>query len=128
MGTRKRTRTWLEQAIVLSAALACSGCTMLDNALAAIPVFAFLRSAPSFDPYEAPRPAPAGSVPFESPTGDLLPPQLATEAAIPRTAGHVRPAAGPKVAVTLTSERGAISAMLHGRLSHGLEIESSAKF
>jgi mono/diheme cytochrome c family protein len=53
---------------------------MLDNALASIPVFAFLRNAPSFDPYEATRPAPPGSVPFESPTGDLLPPQLATEA------------------------------------------------
>jgi mono/diheme cytochrome c family protein len=39
--------------------------------MASIPVFSFLRNAPSLDPYEAPRPAPAGSVPYLSPAGDI---------------------------------------------------------
>ncbi len=44
-----------------------TACTQIDNALARVPVFAFLREAPFFDPYEMPRMAPPGSVPFESP-------------------------------------------------------------
>ncbi|MGH7466777.1 MAG: c-type cytochrome [Longimicrobiales bacterium] len=39
--------------------------------MASIPVFSFLRDAPSLDPYEAPRPAPPNSVPFQSPAGDV---------------------------------------------------------
>jgi mono/diheme cytochrome c family protein len=46
-----------------------SACTRIDNALAAIPVFAFMRSAPSFDPYEGTRPPPPNSVPYETPNG-----------------------------------------------------------
>jgi mono/diheme cytochrome c family protein len=60
--------------VLVSALVGAAGCTRIDNALASIPIFAFMRSAPSFDPYEAPRPAPAGSVPFKAPTGVLLPP------------------------------------------------------
>ena len=59
--------------------LAAAGCTRIDNALAAVPIFSFLRSAPSFDPYEHPLPSPAGSVPFESPAGEILPPLAASE-------------------------------------------------
>jgi mono/diheme cytochrome c family protein len=55
-------------------ALSVAGCTALDNALAAVPFLAFMRSSPSFDPYEAPRPAPAGAVSFQSPVGEVLPP------------------------------------------------------
>jgi mono/diheme cytochrome c family protein len=55
-------------------ALPCAGCTPLDNALAAVPFLAFMRNAPSFDPYEATRPAPAGAVSFQSPVGEVMPP------------------------------------------------------
>ncbi|MBI4409242.1 MAG: cytochrome c [Gemmatimonadetes bacterium] len=59
-----------------------AACTALDNFLASIPVFSFLREAPFFDPYEAPRPAPAGAVPSESPAGEVLPPVAPTHAAL----------------------------------------------
>jgi len=75
-----------ERALRLTAlAFALAGttaCTQIDNALARVPVFAFLREAPSFDPYEMPRMAPPGSVPFESPVGRALPPTEATEAGL----------------------------------------------
>lgn len=71
------------QFALASALLATSaGCTPLDNALAAVPIFAFLRDAPSFDPYEHPLPAPPGSVPFLSPAGEIMAPLEATEAAL----------------------------------------------
>lgn len=59
-----------------------TACTQIDNTLAAVPVFAFLREAPFFDPYEMPRSAPPGSVPFASPVGRILPPIEATEAGL----------------------------------------------
>jgi mono/diheme cytochrome c family protein len=59
--------------------LAGASCTALDNALAAVPVFAFVREAPFFDPYEAPRPAPEFSVPFNTPAGEVVPAIVATE-------------------------------------------------
>jgi mono/diheme cytochrome c family protein len=59
-----------------------AGCTRFENVMASIPVFSFLRNAPSFDPYEAPRPAPYGSVPFNTPAGESLGPLEATEAAL----------------------------------------------
>ncbi|MGH7507615.1 MAG: c-type cytochrome [Longimicrobiales bacterium] len=62
--------------------IAAAGCTPLDNMLASVPFFSFLREAPSFDPYEAPRPAPPNSVPFSSPTEVLLPPLEASDAAL----------------------------------------------
>src|SRR5690606_2344696 len=49
---------------------------------ARVPALAFLRSAPSFDPYEAPRPAPPNSVPFASPAGAAEAPLAATEQAL----------------------------------------------
>ena len=56
--------------LALALALALSGCTRFENAMASIPVFSFLRDAPSIDPYEAPRAAPPGAVPYLSPAGD----------------------------------------------------------
>lgn len=68
--------------LAVALALVPSGCTRIDNALASIPFLAFMRDSPSFDPYEAPRPAPPGSVPFESPAGEVLPPLEGTIAAL----------------------------------------------
>ena len=63
--------------------LVVPGCTKIDNALASVPIFAFMRSAPSFDPYEMPLRAPPGSIPFSSPNGgELLPPLEGNAAAI----------------------------------------------
>jgi mono/diheme cytochrome c family protein len=50
--------------------------------MASVPIFSYLRNAPSLDPYEAPRPAPYGSVPFNTPAGESLGPVEATEAGL----------------------------------------------
>lgn len=68
--------------IALLGLAAGTGCTRIDNALASVPVFAFMRDAPSFDPYEHPLPPPPGSIPFESPAGPVLPPLAATDQAL----------------------------------------------
>lgn len=47
--------------------LAVSGCTALDDALASVPIFSFMRESAALDPYEAPRDAPPNAVPFASP-------------------------------------------------------------
>lgn len=77
-----RLRTLRGAALAALLALGSGGCTALDNALASVPFLSFMRNAPSLDPYEAPRPAPPGSVPFSSPNGDILPPMEGTEAAL----------------------------------------------
>jgi len=59
-----------------------SGCTRFENRMAAIPVFSFLRNAPFFDPYEAPRPAPVGSIPYISQNGFPDPELQPTEASL----------------------------------------------
>jgi mono/diheme cytochrome c family protein len=69
--------------------LSSTGCTRFENAMASIPVFSFLRNAPFFDPYEAPRPAPYGSVPFNTPAGESLGPLEATEASLNEFAGRI---------------------------------------
>jgi mono/diheme cytochrome c family protein len=87
------TNTKRNGSALLAAALllATSGCTRIDNALASVPFLAFMRSSPSFDPYEATRPAPPNTVPYESPAGEYVPPiasvqmgpvQVATEAGL----------------------------------------------
>jgi mono/diheme cytochrome c family protein len=68
---RKSGRAQRAAGPALALALLFSGCTRFENVMASVPVFSFLRNAPSFDPYEAPRPAPFGSVPFLSPAGDV---------------------------------------------------------
>jgi mono/diheme cytochrome c family protein len=63
------------RALLLVAALgAAAGCTEIDNALARVPIFAFMHSSPAFDPQENPRPAPPGAVPYLSPLGAIDPP------------------------------------------------------
>ncbi|HEY0305875.1 MAG TPA: cytochrome c [Longimicrobiales bacterium] len=75
--------------LVLVLGLANAACTRFENVMASIPVFSFLRDAPSFDPYEAPRPAPYGSVPFITPAGESLGPLEATEAGLTEFAGRI---------------------------------------
>lgn len=66
-----------------------AGCTKFEHAMASIPVFSMMRNAPFFDPYEAPRPAPYGSVPFNTPAGESLGPLEATEAGLNEFAGRI---------------------------------------
>ena len=66
-------RRILRTAAIAAVTLSTGACTQIDNALASVPVFAFLREAPSFDPYEAPRPAPPNAVPFWTPAGEVEP-------------------------------------------------------
>jgi mono/diheme cytochrome c family protein len=75
---RPRVRTVAACALLLVP----SACTQIDNALAAVPVFAFMRVSPALGPHENPRPAPPGAVPFESMLGDVLPPMEGTPAAL----------------------------------------------
>lgn len=67
---------------VAAVALLAAGCTQFENAMASVPIFSYLRNAPSFDPYENPRPAPYGSVPFNTPAGESLGPEESTEAGL----------------------------------------------
>jgi mono/diheme cytochrome c family protein len=76
-GARAR-HAWVVIALIT---LTAPACTRIDNALAAVPIFAFMREAPSFDPYEHPLPPPPGSVPYITGNGELLPPLEASEAA-----------------------------------------------
>ncbi len=69
-------------AAALFATLAGTGCTRLEYAAGGIPWLAYMRDAPFFDPYEAPRPAPAGTVAFDAPVGVVLTPIPATEAGL----------------------------------------------
>lgn len=78
--SRRRTRVLWSGLAVIS--LSAPACTRIDNVLASVPIFAFLREAPSFDPYEHPLPPPPGAVPFMSPNGESLPALEASEAAI----------------------------------------------
>ena len=68
--------------VALAFAVLVSGCTRIENSLSRVPFFAYLRDAPSFDPYEAPRPAPRGSVAFLSPAGEAPPPITPSEAGL----------------------------------------------
>ena len=72
-GQRRRSRARLSKASLLAlvCSLSLSACTRFENMMANIPVFSFLREAPSLDPYEAPRPAPPNAVPYLSPNGDV---------------------------------------------------------
>jgi mono/diheme cytochrome c family protein len=109
-------------ALALAFALALSGCTQFEDAMASIPVFSFMRNAPSFDPYEAPRPAPYGSVPYDTPAGESLGPLEATEAGLNEFAARI---ANPLAAGdTLALRAGKVMferncAVCHGDLGRG---------
>lgn len=75
--------------LVFVLAIATGACTKFEDMLASIPVFSYMRNAPFFDPYEAPRPAPYGSVPFNTPAGQSLGPQEATEAGLTAFAAKI---------------------------------------
>ena len=76
-------------AVVLALAPALSGCTQMEDAAASIPVFSFMRNSPAIDPYESPRPAPYGSVPYGSPAGESLGPTEASEEGLNALAGRI---------------------------------------
>lgn len=58
--------------IALVAVVTGSACTRIEYTLGKVPFLAYMRDAPWFDPYEATRPAPPGSVPFASPAGEMM--------------------------------------------------------
>lgn len=72
----------LSRVSLIAAALSLGACTQLDNAIASVPYLAMMRNSPFFDPYEAPLPAPPGSIPYESPAGVHMPPQEPTDDAL----------------------------------------------
>lgn len=69
--------------------LLVTACTKMEDGSASIPVFSFMRNSPSFDPYEAPRPAPYGSVPYGTPAGESLGPMESSEAGLNEFAGRI---------------------------------------
>lgn len=104
-GGRDRPGRWL----LLVLALSTTGCVELDDLMAMVPIFAFMRDTPMVEPYEMPRPAPPGSVPYASPAGELLPPVEATEAALTefgaRTPNPVPPSEAALLAGQVAFER-----------------------
>jgi mono/diheme cytochrome c family protein len=78
-------------AAVAVLAMGVGGCTEIENAMASVSFLNFMREAPFFDPYEAPRPAPENAVPVESPAGTWEPtiPTPVTEAALQSFAASV---------------------------------------
>jgi mono/diheme cytochrome c family protein len=100
-----------------------AGCTRFENVMASIPVFSFLRNAPSFDPYEAPRPAPPGSVPFNTPAGESLGPLEATEVALNEFGNRVR---NPLAANdTLALRSGQVMFERHCAVCHNLDAKGN---
>jgi mono/diheme cytochrome c family protein len=77
-------RTELRAGVVMVAALSVGlgGCTRIEDMLSAVPVLNFMRVSPALDPWEAPRPAPVGSVPYRSPGERWEPPVERSEAAL----------------------------------------------
>lgn len=87
---RVRSWNWVRAVALLFAVVPfVSGCTQIEDAAASIPVFSFMRNSPAIDPYEMPRPAPAGSVPYGSPAGESMGPTEATEAGLNELAAKI---------------------------------------
>lgn len=55
-------------ALIAGAGLGVTGCTEMEDGMARVATLNFMREAPFFDPYEAPRPAPVNSVPVDGPS------------------------------------------------------------
>ena len=68
--------------LAIALALSAGGCTRFENAMAAVPVFSYLRNSPSIDPYEMPRDPPPGALAYLSPAGDSPVGIVATEAGL----------------------------------------------
>lgn len=120
------------RALLAAALLSVStGCTRIDDALASVPFFAFMRDSPSFDPYEATRPAPPNTVPFESPAGEFIPPiasvqmgpaQVATEAGLRAFAAGpygTNPFAGEDLLAAGEERYAVMCAVCHGPQGQG---------
>jgi mono/diheme cytochrome c family protein len=103
----------------LLAALLLGGCTAMDDFFARITFLNTMRWSPAFDPYQNPRPAAPGSVPFESPAGAVpLPPVQPTEASLNQFAARmVNPVAGD----TATLERGRLMYERYCLVCHGAQ-------
>lgn len=78
---RERRRRYL-RALTLAGLAGVAGCTQVDDFWATIPFLSMLRDAPSYDPYEMPRPAPRNSIPFRTPVEEVLPPTPPTDAGL----------------------------------------------
>ena len=69
-------------ALVAAGGIGLAGCTDIEDGMARVPILNFMREAPSFDPSEAPRPAPPNAVPTASPGEKWEPPVEQTEVAL----------------------------------------------
>ncbi|MEN8375599.1 MAG: cytochrome c [Gemmatimonadota bacterium] len=67
---------------LLAITLTLGACTEIDNMLARVSFFAFMRESPAFDPYEAPRLPPDNSVAFDGPNGQVPAPMAPGEAGL----------------------------------------------
>lgn len=121
-GTAAGRRVVNNLALALTLALAVSGCTQFEDAMASIPVFSFLRNAPSFDPYEAPRPAPYGSVAFDTPAGESLGPLESTEAGLNEYGARIANPLAPGDTLALRAGKVMFErncAVCHGQIGRG---------
>lgn len=109
-------RAWV---LVALSAVGLGGCTAMDDAFAMVPFLNTMRWSPSFDPYENPRPAPPGSVPFESPGGAVAHPRVEpTEAALNAFATRL---SNPIPGDTATVELGRTMYERHCAVCHGVQ-------
>ena len=108
----------LKLTLTLTLTLTVNGCTQFEQAMASIPVFSFMRNAPSFDPYEAPRPAPYGSVAFNTPAGESMAPLESTEAGLNEFGGRITNPLAPNDTVALRA--GKVMFDRHCMVCHGV--------
>jgi mono/diheme cytochrome c family protein len=64
------------------AVLTLGGCTRVEEVLSSVPMFNFMRDSPALDPWEGPRPAPPGAVPYRSPAQRFEPEVERSETAL----------------------------------------------
>ncbi len=88
----RRSERALRAALAGALALAASSCTALDSGLATIRFLSFMQASPAYSPYEMTRPAPPGSIPYESPAGEVFPTLQPTDQALTAFgAAHTNP-------------------------------------
>lgn len=116
----RRLRSRIVLGFAAAAAFGLSGCTEIESAMASVPFLNFMHESPSFDPYEAPRPAPVNAVPLESPAGEweeTIPTPVTEAALLAFAAGRTNPLA-PDSAVLA---RGAWVFETYCAVCHGAE-------